>query len=321
MTHNASFSRAGALRASLGACIGGALFAGARTTTLAQAPLVIRIGNGTVEPSSQAFYTYDAGFFKKNGLDAQMQTLRSGGVIMEAIISGQIDVGVTNPVSYGSALLRKIPFTTVAAGMFWDTRYPTAAIIVAPNSTVKTAADLNGLTIGVTSLGSIDQIGIASYMDANGGNLASVKYVEIVPAAIAETVSGGRVAAAILNDPELSNAVAAGKVKKIAGAYDGIGKLFYSTVWVGMKDWVSKNPESTRRFAAAIAEGSEWAENNRPQALAILEKYTKFHEDKSVAHFGRKLDPALLQPMWDAAYKYKLFAAPLRASENCWDGK
>ena len=37
--------------------------------------------------------------------------------------------------------------------------------------------------------------------------------------------------------------------------------------------------------------------------------------------FGRKLDPTLLQPLFDAAYNYKLYGAPLRAADVCWDGK
>lgn len=314
-------TRARMLQSTLGACAAGAMFAGARATALAQTPLVLRVGAGTVEPNAQAFYAVDQGFFKKNGLDPQLTQLRSGGVIMEGVIANQLDIGVSNSVSFGSALLRKIPFMVIAPGMYWDTRFPNAAIVVAPNSVVKTAKDLVGQTVGVTSLGSVDQLGYQSWMDANGADFTSLKYLEVVPSAMAETVTQGRIAAGIINDPELSNALAAGKVKKLINAYDGIAKLYYGTIWLTTQDFIAKNKEAAKRAADALVAAGEWAENNRPQALVILEKYTKFHEEKSVARYGRKLEPPLLQVVWDAAYKYKIYREPLKASDYCWDGK
>ena len=314
-------TRADALRSTLGFCAAGGLFAGLHTTALAQTPLVVRVGSGNVEPNAQVFYAMDQGFFKKNGVDAQYTMLRSGGVTMEAIASGSLDAGVSNSVSFGSALLRKIPFMAIAPGIFWDSRFPNAAIVVATNSTIKSGKDLAGATVGVTSLNSVDGLGYASYLDASGADYTSLKYLEVVPSAMAETVAQGRIAAGIINDPELSNSIASGKVKKLVNAYDDIAKLYYGTVWLTSTDWLSKNKEAAKRFADAIVQGGAWAESNRAASLVILEKYTKFHEDKSVARYGRKLEPSLLQPVWDASYKYKIYPGPLKATEFCWDGK
>lgn len=321
MLNPVRLSRARALSSAAACCAAGAFFAGSRTLALAQSPVVVRVGSGNVEPNAQVFYALDQGFFKKNGVDAQLTILRSGGVTMESIVAGQLDTGVGNCVTLGSAILRKIPFVVIAPGIFWDARFPNAAIVVAPNAPFKTAKDFNGSTVGVTSLGSIDGLGFESYMDANGGDLSSVKFVEVVPSAMAETVSNGRIAAGIINDPELSNAVSAGKVKRFVSAYDGVAKLFYGTVWFTTQDWLAKNKETAKRFADAIEAGGAWAESNRAQSLVILEKYTKFHEDKSVARYGRKLESSVLQPVWDASYKYKIYPAPLKATEHCWDGK
>ena len=316
-----SLSRSRALSLTLGACTAGGLFAGTSTTTLAQSPLTVRIGSGNVEPNAQVFYAIDQGFFKKNGIDPQLTILRSGGVTMEAIVSGQLDAGVGNTVSLGSAILRKIPFVVIAPGIYWDARFPNAAIVVAPNSPIKTAKDLNGKTLAVTSLGSIDGLGIETYMDSNGGDLSTVKFVELVPSAQAASVASGRVAAGVINDPELSNAVAEGKVRRLVDAYNGVSRLFYGTVWFTTNDWLTKNKDGAKRFADAIVSAGAWAESNRPQALEILAKYTKFKEDKSSARYGRRLEPKYLQPVWDASYKFKIFPSPLKAEDYCWNGK
>ena len=96
-------TRAQILQSALGACAAGAMFAGARATSVAQTPLPLRVGAGSVEPNAQAFYAVDQGFFKRNGIEPQLTQLRSGGVIMEGVISNQLDIGVSNSVSFGSA--------------------------------------------------------------------------------------------------------------------------------------------------------------------------------------------------------------------------
>jgi NitT/TauT family transport system substrate-binding protein len=321
MTEPFRLSRAQTIKATLGACAAGALFSGLRSTSLAQTPLVVRIGSGNVEPNAQVFYAIDQGFFKKNGIDPQLTIMRSGGVTMEAIVSNQLDCGVGNNVSLGSAILRKIPFVIIAPGIYWDAKFPNAAIVVAPNAPIKSAKDLDGKTIAVTSLGSIDGLGVETYMDQNGGNLSTVKFVELVPSAQAESIARGSVAAGVINDPELSSAEAAGKIRRLVDAYNGVAKLFYGTTWFTTRDWLSKNKDGVKRFADAIVRAGTWAENNRSQALPILEKYTKFHEDKSIARYGPgKVEPKYVQPVWDAAYKYKIYPQPLKAVDYCWDG-
>jgi NitT/TauT family transport system substrate-binding protein len=288
----------------------------------AQAALLpVKVGSGNVEPNAQVFYAIEAGIFKKNGLSADLTILRSGGVTMEAIVTGTLNCGVSNVVSLGSALLRGLPFKIIAPGILERSDLPTNGIVVAANSPIKSAKDLNGATLGVTSLGSTDGLGFQTYMDKNGGDSSTVKFIEIVPAAMAEAIATGRVAAGVINDPELRNAISGGKVKKLVNAYDWISPMWYGTVWLCTQDWLAANKETAKRFAASIIEAGAWAEANREQSLTILEKYTKFHEDKSIATYGRTLDRKLLQPVWDAAYKYKTYPAQLNASDYFWDGK
>lgn len=314
-------SRRRMLRSSVGAWAAGALFAGSRTATVAQTPIAVRVGSGNVEANAQGFYALERGFFKKNGIDATISISRSGGVTMEGIVAGELDTGVGNTASLGLALLRNIPFVVIAPGQNWDWRAPTAALIVADNGPIHTPKDLAGQTLGVTSLGSTAQVAFDAYLDQNGVDWSAVKYVELVPSAMARTVESGRVAGGLLNDPELSSAFDTAKVHRLSDGYSAIAKQFSFTTWFTSRGWLEKNGEAAKRFAEAIVAAGAWAEANRPQALDILEKYTKFRESKSVLRFGRTIDPALLQVMWDAAYRYKIFSGPLKASEYCWNGK
>jgi len=299
----------------------GLLAACAPTVTLAQAPVVVKVGSGITEGYAQGFYALDQGFFKKNGIDAQLTFLRSGNPIMEALVAGGLDVGSGNSVSVGSAILQKIPFIVIAPGQVWVAGSPEAAIVVAENSPIKSFKDLAGKTVGTISLRNVGELAFDAYLDQAGVDLRTVKFVELAPPQTAEAVAAGRVAAGSMVDPQLTSAVNAGKVRRLAPAYDGIAKLFYLTIWFATAEWVSRNKETAKRFAGAVIQGGVWAETNAEQAAAILAKYTKVSEPRTTAHWRHNLDPVLLQSIWSAAYKYKIFGAPLRAADYCWNGE
>jgi NitT/TauT family transport system substrate-binding protein len=287
---------------------------------LAQPLTVVRVGMGITEGYAQAFYAQDQGLFRKNGIDAQFTFLRSGNPIMEAVVAGQLDVGSSNSVSVGSAILRSIPFRVLAAGQLWLAGSPEAAIVVAANAPIKSFGDLAGKTVGTISLRNVGELAFDAYLDRAGIDPATVKFVELAPLQTAEAVAAGRVAAGSMVDPELSSAVNAGKVRRFAPAYDAIAKEFYLTVWFASADWLARNPETARRFADALIGGGAWGEANPERAAAVLGKFTKVIEPRATAHFRRRLDPALLQALWTPAYKYKIFNAPLRAADYCWSG-
>jgi len=194
-------------------------------------------------------------------------------------------------------------------------------MVVAPNSTVKSAKDLNGQTVGGISVGGLDQLAFDAYVDTAGGDWTSTKFIEVPPSAMAATLDQGRIAAAAMNDPELSVALAAGQVKVLSQGYDAIAKVFMQTAWFATQDWLSANKDVARRFSDAIVAGGEWGMANGSQAVTILAKYTNSTEEKTKIHFAKKLDPAYIQPVYDAGYKYKLLSGPIAAADMCWNGK
>jgi ABC-type nitrate/sulfonate/bicarbonate transport system substrate-binding protein len=138
---------------------------------------------------------------------------------------------------------------------------------------------------------------------------------------MAATLAEGRIVAAAMNDPELSQALAAGQVKPLAKGYDAISKLFMQTAWFATQDWLAKNKETAKRFSDAIVAGGLWGMANNERAVTILAKYTNSNELKAKMRYATKLDPALIQPVLDAAFKYKLLPGQTTAADFSWDGK
>jgi NitT/TauT family transport system substrate-binding protein len=304
---------------------GGAVTAGLALAPLrvrAQAaPIHLRVGTGTVEANAQIFYAADMGFFKKNGLDVDIVKLRSGTTTMAAIVSGDLQCGIANVLSLGAAHQRNVPLVMFAPGAYTDGSVPTALLVVAPDSTMKTAKDLSGKAVAVISVGGLDQLALDAYLDKNGGDVSNVKTIEVPPSAMAEALTQGRIAGAILNDPELSQALEAKQVKVFANAYDSVAHVFMQTTWFSTQDWLAQNKDVARRFTDAVVAGGQWGMSNPAAASVILAKYTGSKEARPKIRFATKLDPAQIQPVFDSALKFKLVAGPVNAADFCWNGK
>jgi ABC-type nitrate/sulfonate/bicarbonate transport system substrate-binding protein len=140
------------------------------------------------------------------------------------------------------------------------------------------------------------------------------------PSATVEALEQGRIFAAAIQDPQLSAATAAGRVRVLGRAYEAIAKTYMLSAWFATTDWVGKNPALARRTSDALTAAGQWAMANPTAAAASFEKYTKVHLARATLTFAKSLDAALLQPIFDSAAKYKVISGPLDARDLIWKG-
>ena len=265
------------------------------------------------------YYAEDQGFFQRAGINVQIEQMRGGAAIAAAVAAGSLDIGGANPLAIAQARARNIPFVVVAPGAYFESATARQFLVVAKDSPIRSGKDLNGKIIGVSSLGGVDNLAAAAWVDRNGGDLASVKLVEAVPSAMVDELEQGRIAAATLNDPYLT--AAGPRVRVLGDCYGAIANRYYQSAWFSTPDSIARKPDAMHRFAEAIAAAGDWSVANPQAAAAVLEKYFKVREAKTTLKFARGLDPAMIQPILDSAYTYKLIPAQVPATTMLWSGK
>ena len=266
----------------------------------------IVVGTAGKETDAEVYYAQDMGFFKKAGLTVEIQTLANGAAVASAVASGALQIGDSNTLSLAVARQKGLPFVIFAPGALYSSAAPTTALAVSVNGPVHTAKDLSGKILAGVSLGGLDQLSLEAWLDKNGGDSAASKYVELTPGQMAAALERGTVAAASLPDPQLDAAVTDGTVRIIGNNYDSIAKTFMVTGWFATSDWLAKNPDVAKRYAAAMAETADWANANHDRAAEILLKYTKIDTRKSHVRFANRLSAAIVQPVLDAGAQYKM---------------
>jgi NitT/TauT family transport system substrate-binding protein len=309
-------SRAGFVRS---AAAFAAVASGARVSAQTTEPARMNIGTPGQQGNAGVYYAEDMGYFKRVGLDAAITTLRkgSGAGVVAAVTGGTLDAGEADLISIAAAREHGIKISLLAPSAFWVNTAPTGGIIVAKASPLHVARDFNGKTIGVPSLEGLSRIATNAWLDQNGADLASVKFVEIPSASAPLAVSRGTIDAAVLTEPTLSGSLTDNRIA--ASPYDAIAKQFLETAWFGADDWIAKNPQMAAKFALAMRDAQRWANANPALASGIFVKYSGVTAEslKNAVHtrYGDVLDPVRMQPVLDVAYKYHAIPQPHAAKE------
>jgi NitT/TauT family transport system substrate-binding protein len=204
------------------------------------------------------------------------------------------------------------------AGVY-DSRSPIAALLVRDDSPVKKAADLNGKTIAVGALNDIHSLGVLAWMDKNGGDITSIKFVEIPIGEIPVAIEQGRVVAGSVNEPVLSAALNDNKVRALAHHFDDIAPRFMYTAWFTTKTYAAANAGVVKNLAAALKKAAIYVNAHHAQTAGLIAKFTSL-EPAQVAKMtrveqGTTLDPSLVQPVIDTMLKYKTLAQRIEARD------
>jgi NitT/TauT family transport system substrate-binding protein len=283
------------------------------STGRAQDAAPLRIGTFAVENGMQPFYAKDVGFFSAAGITADVQLLPGSSAIAAGVVSNSIDVGYGALDVLATIHAKSIPIVVIAPGGEYLAPVTTrvAAIMVPANSTIAHARDLNGKTIAANSLHSLADAVPRLWVDQNGGDSTTLKFVEMPFAAMPAAFDAGRVDAALISEPFLGTAAKSARV--LVYGYDCIAKHFLLGAYFTTPQWAKDHADEIARFRTAMRRAAGWANANPAKSGELLAKYTKI--DPTViatmtrARFGEALTPALMQPLIDVAAKFGGFSA------------
>ena len=144
-----------------------------------------------------------------------------------------------------------------------------------------------------------------AWLDRNGGNYQTVKYIDMPFATMVDAVEHGRVDAAVLAEPQLDDALAKHRVRVLSYPYEAIAKEFLLGGWFANADWYKTHGEAARAYRSAMQMAGDWANKNQAESAKVLEQAI----GSAVTAGGRviyatSLDPKTIQPLIDAAAKY-----------------
>lgn len=315
-------NRRGALRATSLLAFG--TVAGTWSTALRAAPEPIQLICVETEDMTDLYYAVKTGMFGRAGMDLELVPASSGAAATVAVVSGTYQIAKTSLLPFFSAHIRGIPLVVIAGNILNELHSPRALLQIAPDSPYKTGADLNGQTVGVPALGDVSTLAIRAWVDKTGGDWRSLKLVEIPNSELEAAIVAHRVAAAILQTPQLDISLQAGTTKTLAYANAAIAPTFMLGGYVTLLDWANAHAAEVRTFESTLARATTYVNAHRAETAPYVAELTKATLE-NVAQMHRTtnpttLDPALVQPLIDAAAKYGIIPHGFSAREIFWPG-
>jgi ABC-type nitrate/sulfonate/bicarbonate transport system substrate-binding protein len=215
---------------------------------------------------------YEAGFFKKNHLTAELLYIPGGSTIIQSIMSGDVKIANMAPPSAIGAWAKGADLTLIASGV--DQLLET--VVTGPN--IKSPADLKNKKIGVSRYGSLTDMALRE----------ALRHYKLTPDKDVTILQTGGEATrfAALTTGAIDGAMLSGDKKVLAekmGFHVTIDlsqlPIYYPVNGViASKKFVATSPDVATNFLKGWVEGIKAFKTDKELSLKVLAKYLKIDD-------------------------------------------
>jgi NitT/TauT family transport system substrate-binding protein len=291
-----------------------------RAQTLAK----VRLAGVATDDLTPVYYAIKGGLYQKAGIDVEVVPTSTGTAATEAVVSGAYELGKGSLIASLLAHLKGLPLTIIGNGAVWDPKSPFSMMVVATDSTIKTGADLNNKVLSTTALTDLNSLTMRSWIDKDGGDSKTVKWIEIPNSAAGDALAQHRIEATCLNEPQLSAALGAGKVRVLAPSYSAISEHFVFTAYFAQPAWAAANADTIKKFVRVTYDSAKFTNTHHAETAGLISDITKIPLDvitkMARTNHATTGDPALMQPVIDQAAKYQSIPRAFPAKEAFFSG-
>jgi NitT/TauT family transport system substrate-binding protein len=236
---------------------------------------ILRIGLPTGVPSfanADIIVANEMGFLADYGVAAELQNLRSGVSVVQGVLSGSLDVGVSSiePVVNAAGGGGEVVIIGASSDRL--------AVSAVTPTYVASPADLRGRQLGVQEVGAFREVMTRLVLQQGGLTPNDVQYVPVDAQSYTAALVDGRIQSAVL---QTEQAIAAVKTNRnlhvLANLADIVPDYHYSTYFVS-RSWLDANRDRAARLLTAITKTHRFMYDNKQETVAIVARATGFDE-------------------------------------------
>jgi len=233
----------------LAAAIGG-------QATAASADKIV-LGFSASTAFSTAFVAANEGLFKKHGVDVEMKLVPNSSTTPAALMADSLQVATpTAPITM-QAIEQGLDLVVVSGGGYYTKGMEDVAVMVQPDSPIKTAKDFEGKRVATAGLNGFLHVLFRKWMADNGGDYKKVSFTEAAFAQQIDVLKTGQVDAILAVQPFLSRGLETNVGKVVTYYIAALEGETLSGWFVATRDWTKKHPKETAAFRSAMKEATE----------------------------------------------------------------
>lgn len=249
----------------------------------ATAPLAARADEhlvvtwGTTDVSTAPVWiAYEAGYFRKHGLDVDFE-YQASAIQIPSLLSGQAQfaqVGGSNVVSADASGGDIIVLGTLS---------PVFTYLFMVSPSIKNAAQLKGKIVGVSKFGDASDVGARIALQKLGLDPKDVAFVQVGSSTNrAAALMSGAVQGGVMLPP-MNLALEAHGLHTLID----LAKLHLPAANITIatrRSWVESHRPVAQAYMDAVVEGLERMRHDKPYAISVLKRYYKSDDDRAMAY-------------------------------------
>lgn len=241
------------------------------------AAVEVRVGVLPIAPLAPVYLGIERGFFEDEGLKVVPQVAQGGAAITAAVVSQDMAFGYANPASILLAHAKGLPLRIVAEGnqnAAQASKDPET--LMARASKITDPKQLEGEKVAVDTLGGLTELAVRDSLRKLGVDDAKVALVEIGFAEMRTALDSGRVAAAAMNEPFVTEARQAGGVRELTHPFfAALGPGASISEYFTSEQYAKAHPDVVAKFQRAIARSLSFSRTHPDAVRSIVRTYTK----------------------------------------------
>jgi NitT/TauT family transport system substrate-binding protein len=233
----------------------------------------LQVGSLKSVTAAGLYIARQRGFFQDAGLDVTIVPTTGSGTVMADLLNGRLDVNFGNYVSFIAAQARGVARLRILDEGN-DAISRQQGLVVMPHSPVTSLRALAGATVGVNALENLAQILLASLLATERLSLSSVRLVAVPFPDMGSALAAGRIDAALLVEPYLTEARLRYRTVTIADSNQGATADLPISGYVATAAWAARYPKTAAAFVRALNRGQTLANTGRTAVEQVMTTFT-----------------------------------------------
>ncbi len=214
------------------------------------------------------FLAQEKGFFKDEGLDAEIKEFEAGRFAGDNLIAGNSNFATMTDFAFVSLLANNKNDSNlkVVARMATVKNHE---LLARKDANISKPEDLAGKKIGVTK-GTTGHFFLGLFLVRHGLKLADMNVVFLTPSELVEAIINGTIDAIFTWEPNVY------KIKKAIGdniiSWPGQDSQLINFLLVSRQDWLDNNGELTEKFLRTLLKTEEYIASNQADAKLFMSR-------------------------------------------------
>jgi len=230
----------------------------------------LRLTYSALGGSQASFWIpYEAGIFRKHGLDVELLYVAGGGRAGQVVQSGEVPIGVFTGGAVINADLAGGDLVVIASSM----NVMTFAVMTRPE--IRRAEDLKGKKIGISRFGSATDFGLR-YAEEKWPVKRQRDFAVIQVGGVTDVFNAlraGALDAAVIN-AELAILARREGFRELADIAK-MGISFPTSSVITTRSFIKRNENTVRKFIRGFVEGVYFGKTQRAATIKIMQKYLR----------------------------------------------